>query len=65
MIVVLRSQFSTLNNTKVLMGCIYKSPNTAEQNEKILFTMLELADKSISNNNKICIMRDFNYRSIK
>ena len=32
---------------------------------KILFSMLELANKSISNNDKICIMRDFNYPSIK
>ena len=49
-------QFSTLNNTKVLLGCIYKSPNTTEQNVKILFSLLELASKSISNNDKICIM---------
>ena len=38
-------QFSTLNNTKVLLGCIYKSPNTTEQNVKILFILLELANK--------------------
>ena len=65
MIVLLRNQFSTLNNTKVLLGCIYKSPNTTEQNVKILFSLLELANKSISNNDKICIMGDFNYPSIK
>ena len=58
-------QFSTLNNTKVLLGCIYKSRNTTEQNVKILFSLLELANKSISNNDKICIMGDFNYPSIK
>ena len=28
-------QLSTLNNTEVLLGCIYKSPNTTEQNVKI------------------------------
>ena len=58
-------QLSTFNNTKVLLGCIYKSPNTTEQNEKILFSLLELANKSISNNDKICIMGDFNNPSIK
>ena len=58
-------QFSTLNNTKVLLGCIHKSPNTTEQNEKILFSLLKLANKSISNDDKICIMGDFNYPSIK
>ena len=47
------------------MGCIHKSPNTTEQNEKILFSLLELANKSISNNDKISIMGDFNYPSIK
>ena len=58
-------QFSTLNNTKVLLGCIHKSPNTTEKNEKILFSLLELANKSISNNDKFCIMGDLNYLSIK
>ena len=58
-------QFSTLNNTKVLLGCIYKSPNTTKQNVINLFSLLELANKSISNNDKICIMGDFNYPSIK
>ena len=32
---------------------------------KILFSLLELANKSISNNDKICIIGDFNYPSIK
>ena len=58
-------QLSTLNNTKVLLGCIYKSPNTTEQIVKIVFRLLELANKSISNNDKICIFGDFNYPSIK
>ena len=29
-------QISTLNNTKVLLGCIYTSPNTTEKNQKII-----------------------------
>ena len=32
---------------------------------KILFSLLELANKSISNNDKICIVGDLNYPSIK
>ena len=56
---------STLNNTKVLLGCIYESPNTTEQNVQILFSLLELANKSISINDYMCIMGDFNFRSIK
>ena len=50
--------------TKVLFGCIHKS-NTTEQNEKIVFSLLELANKSISKNENICIMGDFNYPNIK
>ena len=40
-------QFNTLNNSKVLLRCIYKSPKTTEQNEKITFSLFELANKSI------------------
>ena len=58
-------QFCTLNNTMVLLGCVYKSPNTTEQSVKILFSLLELANKSISNNDEIGIMGDFNYPSVK
>ena len=58
-------QFCTLNNTKVLLGCVFKSPNTTEQSVKILFSLLELANKSISNNDEIGIMGDFNYPSVK
>ena len=57
-------QINTLNKTKVLLGCTY-SPNTIEQNGKILFSLLELTNKSISNNGKIYIMGDINYLSIK
>ena len=58
-------QISTINNTKVLLGCIYKNTNTTEQNEKVPFSQLELANKNITNNDKICIMGDFNYPRIK
>ena len=58
-------QFSTLNNTKVLLGCTYESPNTTEHNEKIIFSQLEIGNKSISNNDEICYMGDFKYSSIQ
>ena len=58
-------QFSTLNNTKVLLECIYKYPITTEQIEKIIFSVFELANKYISNNDNICIMEDFYYPRIK
>ena len=35
-------QFNTLNNTKALLGCIYKSPYTTDKIEKVLFSLLEL-----------------------
>ena len=35
------------------------------QNDKILFSLLELADISMSNKNTICTIGDFNYPSIK
>ena len=57
-------QISTINNTKVLLGCVYKCPNTSEQNVKILLSLF-IRLCSISNNDKICIMGDFNHPSIK
>ena len=53
MLETIQCLFSTINNTKV------------SKNEKILFSLLVLANKSISNNDKICIIGDFNYPSIK
>ena len=49
-------QYNTLNNTKVLLGCMYKRPKAIEQNENVVFSLLELANKSMSNNDKICII---------
>ena len=53
-------QFSALNNTKALLGCVHKSPNTTEQNENILFSRLELANKSINNNDKFALWETSN-----
>ena len=47
------------------MGFTYISLSTTEQNKKILFSLLELANKYMSNNYKICIMGNFNCPSIK
>ena len=48
-------QFSSLNNTQVLLGFTYKSSNTTERHEKILLCLFELANKSISNNDKFVL----------
>ena len=58
-------QFITLNITVVLLGCTCKSPNTAELNEKVLFSVFKLANKSMISSDRICIMGGFNYPSMK
>ena len=55
---------NTLSNTKILLQCIYKSPNTTEQNDKAFFCLLELVNKYMSINNNICTMGEFNFSSI-
>ena len=47
----------------VLVGCIYHSPNSSEENTKLLFNLLK--HEEISKYNKILIMGDFNYPDIK
>ena len=49
----------------VLLRCIIKSPNTTEQNEKVRLCILELANKFVSINAKICSMGDPSYPSMK
>ena len=47
------------------MRCVYKSPNATEQNDKVLFSLLELANKSMTINDKFCIIGYLNYPCIK
>ena len=69
MIVVLRNQFGVRLvpsiTQRFYLDVFIKVPIQLKKNVKILFSLLELANKSISNNDKICIMGDFNHPSIK
>ena len=51
--------FQTDLNQKVLIGCVYKSPSSTQDNIENLLTLLK--DNEISKFNKICIVGDFNY----
>ena len=52
-------QFQTEAKEKVLVGCIYKSPNTTEDNLKELYRLFQ--KEEIQNYDKVCIMGDFNF----
>ena len=56
-------QFNILNTTGFIG--MYSSSSTIEQNVKVCFSLLELDNKSMSINDEICIMGDFNYPNIK
>ena len=49
---------------KLLLGTVYKSPNTSEDNEKLLLNLLEQKEIMDNKYDKICIMGDFNYPDI-
>ena len=49
--------------TLVLLGCIYRSPNSSYENTQQMYTLL--MNDYISKYRKICIVGDFNYPSIK
>ena len=55
--------FDDVNGEKVLLGCIYRSPNTStDENDDKLFQMLKSHD--VSHFNKVCIVGDFNYPDV-
>ena len=55
--------FECKYNGKVLIGCVYRSPNTStEENDNSLFKILK-SDKMLKYD-KICIMGDFNYPNV-
>ena len=55
--------FTSANEEKVLIGCIYKSPNSTEEN---IQELLNLMKRDLLNNyDKICIVGDFNYQSVR
>ena len=55
--------FKDGNNKKVLVGCVYRSPNSSLDNNELLYSLL-MKDE-IQCYNKICIMGDFNFPSAK
>ena len=50
------------NDETVLVGCIYRSPNSDDQNNTELFNMLK--SEKMSKFNKICIVGDFNFPDV-
>ena len=54
--------FKSANNLSVLLGCVYKSPNTDAINVEHLYDLLIRANKLKFD--KICIVGDFNYRTV-
>ena len=56
-------QYKSKNNDQtVLIGCIYKSPNTTVENESRLIEMLK--NDKIQSFDCVCILGDFNYPDI-
>jgi hypothetical protein len=56
--------FETRNEGQVLVGCVYRSPNTStEENDGILFQLLK--SNAVSRYDKICILGDFNYPTVR
>ena len=56
-------QIVNKNGEKVLIGCIYKSPNSTTENKNKLLEVL--ASDKLSRFDKVCIVGDFNFPSIK
>ena len=55
--------FTTPTEGKVLIGCVYRSPNTSDKvNDELLFELLQ-SDK-MKKYDKICIVGDFNYPNV-
>jgi len=51
--------FTSANDENVLVGCIYRSPNSLKENNEYLFELLKR--KEMNDYDKICILGDFNF----
>jgi len=51
------------NEEKILIGCIYRSPNSDQENSNRLFKVLK--SDELRKYNKVLIMGDFNFRTVK
>ena len=55
--------FNDKYKNSVLIGCLYRSPNSTDENTQEMYTMLK--NENIHAFNKICILGDFNFPAIK
>ena len=55
--------FKGVNGEKVLIGCLYRSPNSSDENKDNLFNLLK-SDK-LQNFDKVCITGDFNFPTLQ
>jgi hypothetical protein len=54
----------TVKDGKVLLGCVYRSPNTStEENDGLLFQLLK--SDAVSRYEKVCILGDFNFPNVR
>ena len=51
--------FSSNDKEKILIGCIYKSPNSSELNQQLLHDLIK--SNKLEKYDKVCIMGDFNF----
>ena len=56
-------QFVSVNGEKVLIGCIYRSSSTTNENKTKLFQILK--SEKLTQFDKVCIVGDFNFPSMK
>ena len=57
-------KFKSAYDQQVLVGCLYKSPNTTEENVDRLFNLLKNHNE-LSSFDKVLILGDFNYPNIQ
>ena len=55
-------EFKTENKERVLIGCVYRSPNSSKENSEELHKLLK--SEQFEKFDKICIVGDFNYPNI-
>ena len=55
--------FNSKENFKILIGCLYRSPNSNNLNNHLLNELLK--SEEISKYKKVCIVGDFNYPKLK
>ena len=55
-------KFNSQSKEKVLVGCIYRSPNSSEENRLKLFDLLK--SEELSKFDKVIIVGDFNFSSV-